>query len=621
MGRSEQFLEALRSRVLVGDGAMGTALQHQGVGHDSCYESLNSRNRDVVRGILESYVAAGADVIETNTFGANRLHLEQFGLGEKVFEFNYRGARLARSVAGRHVFVAGSVGPIRAGGHEAKELSDAKRVEMFVEQMGALAAGGVDLLLLETFTSLAEIRAAIRAAKKAAKDLPVLAQMAFYEGQGSLGGVSIGAAVEELLAEGADGVGVNCGRGFADACAVVEKMAALTDVPISAYPNAGLPELRDGRYVYEQPVSYMADMAARMAAAGANLIGGCCGTDQRAIAAIAAKVKGLPLAARRRGAAFEAAVPAEPKAPAPAARDPREGGFLGRLGKAPLIVVELDPPRGMLTDKVVEGARVLRSAGADLVSMAENPLASIRMGNVGMAYVVRRDAGVEPLVHFTGRDRNTLGLHSDLMGASALGIRHVLAITGDPAGPREGGVTSVYDVNSVGLVKIASALNAGRTIHGVETGKSTGFTIGVAFNPNFRTMTGQVKKLRQKVEAGAHFALTQLVFDETRIAEIREATDPCGIPVLPGVMPLVSLKNALFVKNEVPGVTVPDEVVEIMSKAAPGDAARAAGLDVARGLLRAALRSGAPGAYIVAPFNRADLAAELVTFVKEEWRR
>lgn len=617
MGRPEQFLEALRSRVLVGDGAMGTALQHAGVGHDECFEALNSKSRDVVRKIFESYVAAGADVLETNTFRANRVHLATFGLAEKVFEFNYRGARLARSVAGRHVFVAGSVGPLGTAGPEAKDLSDAKRMEMYVEQTSALAAGGVDLLLLETFTNLSEIRAAIRAAKKAAKGLPVLAQMAFYEGQGSLGGVSIGAAIEQLLAEGADGVGVNCGRGFADALAVVEKMAALTDVPISAYPNAGLPELRDGRFVYEQPVSYMAEMAARMADAGANLIGGCCGTDQRAIAAIASKVKGRALAARKRGPLVEVAP--EPK-PAAAVEDPRKHGFLTRLGKAPLVVVELDPPRGMVTDKVVEGARILRSAGVDLVSMAENPLASIRMGNVGMAYVVRRDAGVEPLVHFTGRDRNTLGLHSDLMGAAALGIKHVLAITGDPAGSREGGATSVYDVNSIGLVKIAAALNASRTIHGVDTGRPTGFTIGVAFNPNFRTMTGQVKKLHQKVEAGAHFALTQLVFDERRIAEIQDATAQCGIPVLPGVMPLVSLKNALFVKNEVPGVVVPDEVVDAMKAAAPGEAARAVGLDIARRLLRAALKSGAPGAYIVAPFNRADLAGELATFVREEWR-
>jgi homocysteine S-methyltransferase len=283
-------------------------------------------------------------------------------------------------------------------------------------------------------------------------------------------------------------------------------------------------------------------------------------------------------------------------------------------------VVELDPPRGMVTEKVVEGARLLRSAGAHLVSMAENPLASIRMGNVGMAYLVKRDAEAEPLVHFTGRDRNTLGLHSDLMGAAALGIRHVLAVTGDPAGAGESGVSSVYDVNSVGLVKILASLNAGRTIHGVDVGRGTGFTIGVAFNPNNRTMTGQVKKLQQKVEAGAHFSLTQLVFDERRIAEIREATDPCGIPVLPGVMPLVSLKNALFMKNEVPGVTVGDDVIEQMAAHPTGDAARATGLDIARRLLRAALRSGAPGAYIVAPFNRADLAAELVTFVRAEWR-
>jgi homocysteine S-methyltransferase len=619
MGRPEQFLEALKSRVLVGDGAMGTALVHRGVGHDQCFESLNTTGRADVREVLESYVAAGADVIETNTFRANARHLAKFGLGEKVFELNYRGARLARSVAGRSVFVAGSVGPLGTVGPEAADIPESKRVEMYAEQIRALAAGGVDLILLETFTSVTDLRAAIRAAKKAAKGLPVVSQMAFYEGQGSLGGVSIGEALEQMLAEGADGVGVNCGRGFADALAVVEKMAALTDVPITAYPNAGLPEFRDGRYVYEQPVSYMAEMAERMAAAGANLIGGCCGTDRRAIAAIAAKVRGLPLAARKRGPAAPAAA-AEPRAPAAAPAGPQASGFLARLGKEPLIVVELDPPRGMVTDKVVEGARQLRAAGAHLVSMAENPLASIRMGNVGMAYVVRRDAGVEPLVHFTGRDRNTLGLHSDLMGAAALGIQHVLAITGDPAGGGEGGVTSVYDVNSIGLVKILSALNAGRTIHGVDIGRPTTFTVGVAFNPNFKTMTGQVKKLHQKVEAGAHFSLTQLVFDETRIGEIREATAPCGIPVLPGVMPLVSKKNALFVKNEVPGVTVPDEVVERMSAAAPGDEARAVGLDIARGLLRCALRSGAPGAYIVAPFNRADLAAELVKFVREEWR-
>jgi homocysteine S-methyltransferase len=615
MGRSETFLTALRTRVLVGDGAMGTALVAAGVGADECFEALNSTHRDVVRGILESYVAAGADVIETNTFRANRVHLAKFGLAEKVFELNYRGARLARSVAGRHVFVAGSVGPLGAGS-EAQDLSDARRVEAYAEQAAALAAGGVDLLLLETFTNVTEVRAAIRAAKKAAAGMPVLAQMAFYERQGSFGGVSVGAAIEELLADGADGVGVNCGRGFADVLAVVERMTSLTDVPVSAFPNAGLPELRDGRYVYDQPAAYLAEMAARMADAGANLIGGCCGTDARAIAAIAARIRGRPLAPRRRAPAGVVVESAARPAPA----GPPATSFLARLGREPLVVVELDPPRGMLAEKVIEGAKVLREAGAHLVSMAENPLASIRMGNVGMAYLLRREAGVEPLVHFTGRDRNAIGLHSDLMGAAALGIRHVLAVTGDPAGPREGGVTSVYDVNSVGLVRIAASLNSGRTVNGADIGRGTGFTVGVAFNPNNRTMTGQVKKLRQKVDAGAHFALSQLCFDEDRIGAIREATDPCGVPVLPGVMPLVSLRNALFMKNEVPGVVVPDAIVARCARHPTGDAARETGLEVARGLVAAALRGGAPGIYIVAPFNRADLAAEVVRFVRAMWR-
>ena len=619
MGRRALFLEALRSRVLVGDGAMGTALVHRGVGVEECFEALNSTRRELVREIFEAYVAAGSDVIETNTFRANRTHLDRWGLGDKTFEFNYRGARLARAVAGRNVFVAGRGGPRRAPGPAAAAAAESKRVELYVEQITALAAGGVDLVLLETFTSLPEIRAGVRAAKKAAPDLPVIAQMAFYEGHGSLGGVSIAAPVEELLAEGADGLGVNCGRGFADALVVVRKIAALTDVPITAYPNAGIPELRDGRLVYEQPVSYMAEMAERMVEAGVNLVGGCCGTDVRAIAAIASRIRGRPLAARARVAVEVGAATVAPEAPAARPGVPPTS-FLHRIGKEPLVVAELDPPRGMLTEKVTRGAALLREAGAHLISMAENPLASIRMGNVGMAYLVHREAGAEPLVHFTGRDRNSIGLHSDLMGAAALGIRHVLAITGDPAGSREGGVTSVYDVNSIGLVKIITALNEGHTIHGVKTGRPAGFTVGVAFNPNFRTMTGQVKKLEQKVEAGAHFALTQLCFDETKIAQIQDATAQVGIPVLPGVMPFVSLRNALFLKNEVPGVVVPDDVLDCMKESPEGPDAEKCGLDIARRLLRAALRAGSPGVYIVTPFNRADLTAELIRFVRAEWR-
>lgn len=608
MARSRAFLEALKSRVLVGDGAMGTALAARGFGSETCFESLNTKARDDVREILQSYVAAGSDVIETNTFGAHRTHLETFGLGDKVFEFNYRGARLARQVAGRECFVAGSVGPLRGpGGADATRAGAAKQVEVFAEQIAALAAGGADLVLLETFTDLAMLRAAIRAAKQAAPDLPIVAQMAFYEGHGSLGGGSVDRAIDEILTEGAHCVGVNCGRGFADALKVVERMTALTDAPISVYPNAGLPEVRDGKLVYTTTAQYMAEMAARMADAGVNLIGGCCGVDARAIAAISQKVRGKPIARRVR-------VAAEPAAPA--APPVAETGFLSRLGREVLLVAELDTPRGLRTEKFVDGARRLGEAGAHLVSMAENPLASIRMGNVGAAMLVRRDAGAEPLCHFTCRDRNTIGLHSDLMGAAALGIRHVLAITGDPAGAPESGVTSVFDVNSVGLVKIISALNAGRTANGMETGRPAGFTIGVAFNPNFRTMTGQVKKLRQKADAGAHFALSQLVYDCERIKQIREAVAPAGIPVLPGVMPLVSRRNAMFMHQEVPGVKLTDEVLARMEKHPQGPDAEREGMDIARELIEAALRSGAPGVYLVTPFQRADLTAELCAFAK-----
>ncbi len=619
MARSEQFVAALTSRVLVGDGAMGTALLRRGIGADVCFEELNSSRRDVVRDVHREYVAAGADVLETNTFRANRPHLERFGLGERTFEFNYRGARLARSVAGRGVFVAGSVGPLGIERGETPPPPDALE-RHFAEQLGALAAGGVDLFLLETFTSLDEIRAALRAARVAAPDVPVLAQMAFYEGHGSLSGVSIGRAIDELLAAGAAGVGVNCGRGFADALATVRRMASLTDAPLSAFPNAGLPDVREGRLVYEPHPEYMAEMAVRIAEAGANLIGGCCGTDARAIAAIAERVRGRALTPRSRAAVT---VEPEPAAPSEGAAATPRSGFLAALGREPLFVVELEPPRGLATEKVIEGAALLREAGVHLVSFAENPLASVRMGNVGMAYLARRDAGIEPLVHFTGRDRNAIGLHSDLMGAAALGIRHVLCVTGDPPGDRRAGdpagVTSVFDVNSIGLVEIVSALNRGETRHGVSIGRGAGFTVGVAFNPNFRTMDGQLERLRRKVAAGAQFALTQLCYDVERIAEIPAATAACGIPVLPGVMPFVSHRNARFVQHEVPGVRVPDAVVARMERAPEGAAARDEGLAIARELLAAALAAGAPGAYLVAPFNRADLVAELVRFVRAEW--
>ncbi len=616
MARKNRFLDALTSRVLIGDGAMGTALHERGVSFDECMEVLNSSDRKAVREVHRDYLHAGADVIETNTFRGNRPHLERFGLADKVFEVNYRGARLARGVAGRHVFVAGSVGPLPRPGPSAPELEPEKRTELYAEQVSALAAGGVDFVLLETFTRVRDVCAAVAAVLQAAPELPVIAQMAFYGGHGSLGGSSIRRAVDELLTAGADGVGVNCGRGFADALAVIEQMARLTDAPLSAYPNAGLPDVREGKLVYDQPPEYMAEMAARMVDAGVNLIGGCCGTDSRHVEAIARQVRGRSVAPRARVA--PATTPRQPVT-AELRRPPPEGSFLERIGKEPLLVVELDPPRGLVTDKVIDGARRLRDAGVHLISMAENPLASVRMGNVGMASLVQRESHAEPLVHFTCRDRNTIGLHSDLMGAAALGIRHVLAVTGDPAGPKTGGVTSVYDVNSIGLVKILASLNAGRTSHGADIGRGAGFTVGVAFNPNFRTMDGQLERLARKADAGAHFALTQLVYDTERVGQIREATAPCGIPVLPGVMPFASYRNALFVRNEVPGVRVPDAVLARMEKHPTGDDARRVGLDIARELLAAAHASGAPGAYIVAPFNRTDLALELVEFVHARW--
>ncbi len=616
MPRLSSVADALRTTVLVGDGGMGSMLYARGVPLDTSYDGLNLGRKALVRQIHEEYVAAGADIIETNTFGGNRSRLRHHGLEDKVAEVNYQGVRLARRAAGRKAWVAGAVGPLGRSVRGERDLTVPEKEEIFREQVTALAMGGVDLFILETFLDLEELLAALRAARQAT-DLPVIAQLAFFDVTGTSGGVPLLRAVRALEAAGAQGVGVNCGRGFNDALQVVREMARRTDLAISAMPNAGLPSLVEGRFVYLATSEYMAATAVQMADAGANLVGGCCGTTPRDIAAIAEALGDRALTARP--PRLPDPPPAEPRAPRREAPPP--AGFLDGLGEdRPLVVVELDPPRGLRYAKVIEGGRRLAEAGVDLVSMAENPLATVRMGNVAMAYLMKRDAGIEPLVHFTGRDRNLIGLQSDLMGAVALGIRNVLAITGDPAGTGESmGAKSVFDVNSIGLVSVLEGLNRGELKTGAPTGRRAGLTVGVAFNPNVKRLDTQVRRLERKIEAGAHFALSQIVFDPDKVRAMYEAVNGMGFPVLVGVMPLRSHRNAEFLANEVPGVTVPDVVLERMRAISDPAAARAEGLAVAREVVDVALDCGAPGVYVVPPFNDADAALDIVRHARERW--
>jgi homocysteine S-methyltransferase len=601
------FLETIRNEVLVGDGAIGTMLYAKGVGLDANFEHLNLVRPALVTELHDEYLAAGARVIETNTFGANYSKLQPIGLDRKVREINLQGALLARQAAGgRGAFVAGSIGPLVRIKGEETELTPGDMGAIFREQCLALAEGGVDLLLLETFSNTVQLLAALGAARETG--LPVIASMAFPEGGRSAGGAEVEAVTAELAAAGADVIGVNCGAGPLEVLRNIRRMARVTSLPLAAFANSGFPEYLDGRYIYRATPDYFAARALEMAAAGAGLIGGCCGTTPEHIRKIAAALKGLKPAKR------SIAVRVEP------GRERHEettgtGGFLSRWNETPVVTVELDPPKGLDCGKVLEGCRALQAAGADAINLAENPLARVRMGNIALASLIRQEVGIEVIAHITCRDRNLLGLQSDLMGAALLGIRSILAVTGDPARLGEqAGASSVFDLNSFGLIKLLADLNAGVNALGSSIGGGTGFLIGCAFNPNTPRMEAQVARLEKKVANGAAFAQTQPVYDAAKVLEMMERTAHLGIPVLPGILPLVSERNCEYLHNEVPGIVIPDEIRRRM-RGKEKDAGVREGLAISRELIEE-VRGRVGGFYLIPPFGKHEMAVELVSCIR-----
>jgi methionine synthase I (cobalamin-dependent)/5,10-methylenetetrahydrofolate reductase len=601
------FLDRLKNEVLVGDGAVGTMLYAKGVGLEANFDHLNLVRPELVLELHGEYIAAGAQVIETNTFGANLTKLAPIGLDRRLHDINLQGARLARQAAAGHdVFVAGSVGPLARLKGEERELAAAEVREIYREQCLALAEGGVDLFILETFSDLEQLKLALAAA--AETDLPAIASMAFLEGGRTGGGADAERVARELEAAGATVIGANCGAGPLEILRTLERMARVTGLPLAAYANSGFPEYVDGRYLYRTTPDYFAGMALEMVAAGAGLIGGCCGTTPDHIRCLAAQLKGARPAPRKAPVSVavveerrEAAVPAK--------------GFLAGWGRGKVITVELDPPRGFDCAKVLAGSRALRDAGADAINLAENPLARVRMGNIALASLIQREVGIEVIVHVTCRDRNLLGLQSDLMGAALLGIRSILAVTGDPARLGEhAGATSVFDLNSFGLIKLLADLNAGVNALGNPLGAGAGFTIGCAFNPNSPRMEVQVARLEKKVANGARFAQTQPLYDAARLNEMLERTAPLGIPVLPGILPLVSERNCEYLHNEVPGITVPEEIRRRM-RGKEKDAGVQEGLAIAREFI-AAVRDRVGGFYLIPPFGRHEIALELVRLIR-----
>lgn len=594
----DNLLGVLRERVVVADGAMGSLLFERGVDSGSCYDALNLTDPGLIRSIHAAYVAAGAEVIETNTFGANRIKLGRFDLAGSMREINLRGAELARVCAGPHGWVAGAVGPLGRlpeDGLDADELE-----EIFAEQALALVEGGADLIMLETFASLTMLLTALRGIKKrVAVGVPVAAQMVFTQRGRTHSGRSAGECFARLIAEGADLVGLNCGIGPKNALDVVRELPDLA-APLCVLPNAGFPEAAGDRLMYASSPEYFARQVAACAAHGARLVGGCCGTGPEHIAALVAELSVARPRAGARSILVETGQWGQAE-PTPLSR---------RLKQGKVVLVELDPPKHLDVAPVLEAAQALVDKGVDAITIAENPLAVPRLSNIVLAGMVRSRTGAEVVVHLTGRDRNLVGMQSTIMGMAASGLHNVLAVTGDPpsAGSAER-VSGVYDLRSLELMALLEGFNQGRNHYGDPMRVPVNFCIGGAFNPNTRNMGLQVGRMEKKIQAGAQYFLTQPVYSRQRVDEILAATAHIAVPIVLGIMPLASSRNAEFLHNEFPGIEIPSETRDRMARAK--DQGQKEGVEIAWELLEYAWPLFA-GVYIIPPFNRYPMALELM---------
>jgi len=607
--RLGKFLDRLGGRVLICDGAVGTMLYNKGVYINQNFEALNLSKPNLVEEVHAEYVKAGADIIETNTFGANRLKLEAAGLADRVAAINREGARLARTAAGDSAFVGGSIGPSGESRWRGTALDRTRLLKVFGEQAAALAEGGVDLFIIETFADLEEMLLAIEAVR-GASDLPIIAQARFADGEKTDLGYTIEEVVQALDRAAVEVVGLNCGIGPATALDVLERMRALTAKPLAVQPNAGLPQDIDNRAIYLSTPEYMAVYAGRMIQKGAAIVGGCCGTTPAHIRQIRAQAKALQPATTIQVALLDELKAGAMARPEPAQTPSRLAAKL-RAGQF-VVSVEIDPPQGSDPAKTLETARALCGGRVDAINIADGPRASARMSPLALALRVRDQLGIEPIIHFCCRDRNILGMQADLLGANSLGIHNVLAITGDP--PRLGNypdAAAVFDVDSIGLVRMVRKLNGGTDLAANPIGPPTVFFVGVGANPGAIDLDKEIFRLEQKVAAGAEYVLTQPVYDVGLFEQFVRRTEHLGAPVLVGILPLVSSRNAEFLHKEIPGMQIPDSIRERMRRVGSGAAARAEGLAIAR----EALRECAPmcrGVYVMPPFNRADLALEVL---------
>jgi homocysteine S-methyltransferase len=612
---AQNFIERLKQSPVLCDGAMGTLLYAKGIFINRCYDELNLSQPELIRGVHHDYLKAGAEIIETNTFGANSFRLARHSLADRVRDINVAGAHVAREAAkGFDAWVAGSIGPLGVRIEPLGKTSFEEARAAFREQAAALVEGGVDLFMLETFGYVEELHQAVLACRevnaKLAVVLPIVAQVTIDEDGNCLDGSDPEAFGRRLTEWNVDVLGINCSVGPVAMLDAIERVRAVTSVPLAAQPNAGMPRSVEGRNIYLCSPEYMATYTPRFVAAGVQLIGGCCGTTPDHIRAMKSALR-VDQARGKTAISKASHSSAAPVAPAniPMAERSRLGAKIA-AGEF-VTMVEIVPPKGIDIRKEIEGAKFVKSVGVDAVNIPDSPRASARMSNQALSLLMQQAVEIEAILHYTCRDRNVLGIQSDLLGAAATGIRNLICITGDP--PKMGNypdATAVFDVDSIGLVNIVHNLNRGLDLGGNPIGAGTSFVIGVGANPGLPNLDEEIKRFEYKVQAGAEYVVTQPVFDISLLEKFLKRIAHCRIPVIAGIWPLVSARNAEFMKNEL-RVSVPDEILNRMARVASPEAARAEGVAIAREML-VAVRDQVQGAQISAPLGRYSSAVDVL---------
>jgi methionine synthase I (cobalamin-dependent)/5,10-methylenetetrahydrofolate reductase len=605
------LIARLKRSPIVCDGAMGTLLYAKGIFINRCYDELNLSQPELIRSVHHEYLQAGAEIIETNTFGGNSFRLARHSMADRVHDVNLAGARLAREAAKSFdVWVAGSVGPLGIRIEPLGKTSFEEARAAFREQIAALVEGGVDLLMLETFGYLGEIHQAILAARDVNPKIPIVAQVTIDEEGNCLDGSTPETFAPRLEEWGAEVIGCNCSVGPVAMLDAIERVRALTSLPLAAQPNAGVPRSVEGRNIYLCSPEYMASYARKFVAAGVRLVGGCCGTTPDTIRVMRSALRAGE--ARSKVAASQVTGQSATPAAVPTLAVEKRSLLGAKLAAREfLTMVEIVPPKGTDIHKEIEGARFLQSVGVDAINIPDSPRASARMSNQALSLLIQQEVGIEAILHYTCRDRNVLCIQSDLLGAAATGIRNLICITGDP--PKMGNypdATAVFDVDAIGLVNIVHNLNRGLDVGSNPIGAGTAFVIGVGANPGVPNLDEEIRRFEYKVEAGAEYAVTQPVFDLALLETFLRRIEHCHIPLVAGIWPLVSVRNAEFMKNEL-RVSVPDSVLQRMARAQTPEAAREEGVAIAREMLLA-VRGMVQGAQISAPQGRYTAAVDVL---------